>query len=340
MTEALKRLDTKEGEIALYSPEDSRHGLRIGNVELIDGSHEKKVLQVMDGSIIKLFDKTPMPTKRTDVVCPHFLQLKWAYGCPYDCSWCYLKGTLRLLPTKTAPVAKNIEKTRKHLQFFLDHWTYSPALLNAGELADSLMFENTSRALSLLVGPLVSGSIHKVLFVTKSDKIQNLLDSDFEREIVVSYSLNSPKVSERWEKGAPNVERRLEAARQVSESGYVTRLRIDPLVPVNRWVNSYIHLIDEIFRRLEPERITLGSLRGLQSTINNVKDKTWVDYLDESSNWGKKIPYNVRCRMYESLVKYLRSEYSFDRIALCKETVGVWENLDMDFRDITCNCVP
>jgi len=40
---------------------------------------EGLVKQVADGSIIKRFDKTPYPVKPTDVVCPHFLELKWAY---------------------------------------------------------------------------------------------------------------------------------------------------------------------------------------------------------------------------------------------------------------------
>jgi len=68
------------------------------------------VTKVNDGSIIARFDKTPLPEKPTDVVCPHFLELKWAYGCPFDCSWCYLKGTFRFRPDGLKPVVKDYEK--------------------------------------------------------------------------------------------------------------------------------------------------------------------------------------------------------------------------------------
>jgi len=54
----------------------------------LNGEKRKLVSHVNDGSIITRFDKTPLPQKATDVVCPHFLELKWAYGCPFDCSWC------------------------------------------------------------------------------------------------------------------------------------------------------------------------------------------------------------------------------------------------------------
>ena len=51
---------------------------------------------------------------------------------------------------------------------------------------------------------------------------------------MVSFSLNAPVVSKVWEK-APKVEDRIEAARKVSEAGYETRIRIDPMVPVFEW---------------------------------------------------------------------------------------------------------
>lgn len=59
-------------------------------VTSLTGEVEKRVVRVGDGSIIKLFDRTPVPTRETDLVCPHFLELKWANGCPFNCAWCYL----------------------------------------------------------------------------------------------------------------------------------------------------------------------------------------------------------------------------------------------------------
>ena len=96
--------------------------LRIINrqYELLDGYTTSVVHQVNDGSIVKRFDKTPLPTKSTSVICPHFLELKWAYGCPFDCAWCYLKGTFRFLPTKTKPVIKDLKKIELHTRRFLE----------------------------------------------------------------------------------------------------------------------------------------------------------------------------------------------------------------------------
>ncbi|GAG02739.1 unnamed protein product, partial [marine sediment metagenome] len=121
--------------------------------ERLDGTTDILVGRVNDGSIITRFDKTSLPKSTTDVVCPHFLELKWAYGCPYDCAWCYLKGTFRFQPKGTSPVVKPYEKIELHTRKFLEE-VETPEILNAGEIADSLMHENDELPFSKFVLPM------------------------------------------------------------------------------------------------------------------------------------------------------------------------------------------
>ena len=94
--------------------------ISLNEYELLDCSRGKLVQKIGDGSIVTRFDKTPLPIESSNVVCPHFLELKWAYGCPFDCAWCYLKGTFRFQPTKAKPVIKDQEKTELHTKTFLE----------------------------------------------------------------------------------------------------------------------------------------------------------------------------------------------------------------------------
>ncbi|MDO9210911.1 MAG: hypothetical protein Q7V48_09215, partial [Deltaproteobacteria bacterium] len=99
----------------------------------IDGIERILVSLINDGSIITRFDKTPLPKNSSDVVCPHFLELKWAYGCPFDCSWCYLKGTFRFRPNGKEPVIKDYGKIELHTKAFLEE-VKTPEILNTGEI--------------------------------------------------------------------------------------------------------------------------------------------------------------------------------------------------------------
>lgn len=306
---------------------------------LLNGKKKTLVQKVNDGSIITRFDKTPLPQKPTDVVCPHFLELKWAYGCPFDCAWCYLKGTFRFRPEGPRPTFKPLEKIKSHVDAFLNE-VDAREILNTGEIADSLMGEKGDCPFSKFIISLFEKQRrHRVLFVTKSANIKHFLEIPASRQAVMSFSLNAEEVAERWEKKAPPVKARVEAARKLYQHGYEIRARIDPMVPVKNWEKLYTRLIDSIFDSFIPERITLGSLRGLQSTINGTKDKSWVRYLSESSNWGRKIDINIRLAMYKKLLSYLSKKYNYSNVALCKETKALWKVLRLDYRKIKCNCV-
>ena len=151
-----------------------------------------------DGSIIKRFDKTPPPERKTDIVCPHFLELKWAYGCPYDCAWCYLKGTFRFRPNGTSPVIKDYEKIELHTKRFLAE-VNNPEILNTGEIADSLMNENVDFPFSKFIIPIFEAQrLHKVLFLTKSSNVKNLLATESHNQAIISFSLNAVPVGLLW----------------------------------------------------------------------------------------------------------------------------------------------
>lgn len=322
----------------LYSSVMDKIKLHYKEYQIITGNKELLVEKVNDGSILTRFDKTPLPKNKTDTVCPHFLELKWAYGCPYDCSWCYLKGTFRFRPEGTSPVIKDYKKIEAHTKAFLEDCQI-PEILNSGEIADSLMGENIAKPFSKFIIPFFeSQKKHKILFLTKSPNIKNLLELESHNQVIMSFSLNAIPVADKWER-APKVMKRLNAAQNLYEKAFKVRLRIDPMVPINNWESHYLYLIDLIFERLIPERITIGSLRGLQSTINGCTDKSWVKYLSESSNWGRKIDKKLRYKMYSMIIEYLKEKYNYTSIALCKETVEIWEMLQMDYRKVKCNCV-
>jgi len=211
--------------------------------------------------------------------------------------------------------------------------------LNSGELSDSMITENRVRPFSSFVMDLFqSQDLHRILFVTKSPQIGNLLECADSKKAIVSFSLNAEPVARRWEK-APPVRDRIEAAGLLKDAGFQVRIRIDPMVPVEGWRKAYDGLLELIFSRLTPDRITAGSLRGLQSTINNAKDRSWTVYLEEQSNWGKKVAEQTRKEMYLHMFSTLKSAHGFRRVALCKETIGMWRELGMDYRKIKCNCI-
>jgi ParB/RepB/Spo0J family partition protein len=307
----------------------------------LDGSQQLRIHHVMDKSLIEVFDGTPAPKSPTDVVCPHYMRFKWALGCPFECAWCYLQGTLRLLPEKTKPTFNDRQKISKHVEYFIN-FSPVPEVLNAGELSDSLMDEEGDEPFSKFIIEIFKqyqDKGHKVLFLSRSDQIDHLLKAGGQDVAICSFTVNAIPADRRWEQKAAPVQKRLAAAKKLKEAGYEVRLRIDPIIPIENWEEAYIELVDLIFEHLLPDRITLGSLRGLQSVINNAQDTSWKEYLEEQSSWGFKIPFETRLAMYKTIVGHLKKKWKFSSTSLCKETLAMWIKLAMDYTRPRCNCM-
>jgi len=215
-----------------------------------------------------------------------------------------------------------------------------PEILNAGELSDGLIGETQDPPFSKWLMGYMNGSRHKVLFLTKGTNVKNFLENEWQKNAILAWSLNAEKVASTWEHLAPSPIDRINSAKQVSETGYEVRVRIDPMVSVEGWQKAYQELVDHVFSQFIPERITLGCLRGLASTIRCATDKSWVKYLTEKSSWGLKPSFENRLAMYNFVISYLDKEYSFNKIGICKDTIALWRSLNMDFKKITCNCIP
>ena len=317
--------------------------LKFKEYKQLNGEILKQVSEAGSG-ILRRFDKTPYPMNETDCICPHFMLLAWANGCPYNCAWCYLKGTFRFYgqkPNGRVPIIfKERRRIEKDIRAFIEASKLidiSPEIINTGELSDSLMQEGND-PFSEWIMSFFKDTPHKVLFLTKSTNIHNFLRNEWQKNAILSWSINASDVAKRWELLSPTPEQRLEAAKKVADAGYEVRLRIDPMVPILEWQKHYQDLVDMIFKVLEPSRVTMGCLRGLTTTIIYAKDKSWTTFLKEKSNWGKKPPFEERLAMYMAVIGKLKG-YGLKDYAVCKDTVKIWRSLGLDMQRIKCNCV-
>jgi len=289
----------------------------------------------IDGIVVP-FEKTPF-----DIVCPHFWELRWAFGCPFDCAYCYLQGTGRgNKKPRYRPITKvirAIDKAFKH-EYFLKN----QSIFNSGELSDSLMNPTYMKQIADF---FETQDRHKLLLLTKSHRVE-WLTKELRKQTVASFSLNATEVWRRWENRSSSPQHRIDAAKQLTELGYEVRIRIDPIFPIENWKEHYENLIYSLFSELpsDPDRITLGTPRGLAKTLMFAKDRSWerIAFTDtpEYTGWGKKAPKSLRKEIYTFFYDKLDTlGFSKSRIVMCKETKSMWEELGLNWNSCSCNCV-
>jgi len=299
-------------------------------------------------------DVFTMPDDR--MICPHFDRLKLASnGCFYQCDWCYLKLTYRAaFPFIT--IRTQYDKIKEQIYKRLRQ-TQDPVIFNSGELADSLSMEHLTRAGREFI-PWFGNSDNGYLFMlTKSDNVDDILNLPHNNRTIIAWSMNNERVSRKFEIGAPPFERRLGAAAKAQKAGYPVRIRLDPIVPFEGWRKAYSETIKQIFSKIRPERVTLGTLR-FEEGFYNMRNTIFTsgpdlpNFIEEMEPMfspkrfsGLKMPKSGKYSFTEEkrieIFGFISNEirkYSDCKIALCKESAAVWKKLKMPLSKCSCVC--
>jgi spore photoproduct lyase len=287
--------------------------------------------------IIRPFHKTP-----PDIVCGKFWELRWAFGCPLGCAYCYLRGTYR--GNISPPRYAKIEHVLKALDEAFSDPRFNegrPAIFNSGELADSLM---NPTLMEMIADKFEGQDKHKLLLLTKfgTRNIGFLLKRP-RRQVICAWSLNAPEAARLWEANAPSVDDRIEAAKLVREAGYTVWIRIDPIFPIEGWRDCYGRLLQKILDNFVPNRVILGTPRGLWKTIYYAEkagvDTSWTRYFGEKTGWGRKLPFDLRRSIYTFMQEKLKElGYDVKRVSICKETIDMWRVLGWTYHPGECQC--
>ena len=298
-------------------------------------------------------DVFTMPDER--MVCPQFDKLTLASnGCPYRCDWCYLKLTYRSV-FPFMKVCTGLDEIKKQLTRRLAR-ADGPVMFNSGEMADSLALEHLTGHMQEMI-PWFAGTKSGHLFLlTKSDNVDDILELDHQGRTVVAWSMNAPSVSHWFELGAPSFERRLRAAVKIQAAGYPVRVRLDPIVPVDGWREEYAETIRRIFEALEPERVTIGTLRfepgffrarrKLLTTGEALEPylARMAPMFEPKEFKGKKkvgkysFTEEERAELFSFAIDEVRRHAPDVTIALCKESATVWDAVGLELSKCACVC--
>ena len=292
----------------------------------------KRILRLMKhkGAFIK-----PCPGTR-EYLCCGLKILHVGQGCPMDCRYCALQGYFN------RPVMElfvNIDDLFKELDLYLneDHLTFHR--ICTGEFTDSLALEPLTGMAKRLV-TFFSGIKNASLEIkTKTDFVAPLLEVDPQGRVVLSFSVNSAKISRNDEKRSAPLEQRLAAAARAQDCGYTVGFHFDPIIPFLGWENEYFETIDKIFRHLRSASvawISLGVLRFVPE-LKEVAEARFgtLPYFHDGFLRGldskMRLHVDRRIEIYHRIAERIRRHAPSARIYLCMESPHVWrESLDID----------
>lgn len=300
----------------------------------IDHARQVPSVMDMDKGSLRLIDfpgefLKPCPGTKGYICCGYQI-LHVGTNCPMDCSYCILQAYFN---QPSLRVFVNLEEKLGAIGRFLDSQTEKIFRIGTGEFTDSLALDPLVGWSGMLLSFFAERKNAVLEMKTKTDHIAGLLSAKNRDRIIVSWSLNSPHISSREEHGAVGIRKRLVAAKQCQEEGYVLGFHFDPLIPHPGWKESYMKTLELMDEMVDPKRIiwlSLGCFRYMPILKNiirqrhphtSVLDGEFIPGLDGKMRYFKPI----RVEMYGFMKEKLDQWYKDLGLYLCMESDDVWQ---------------
>ena len=176
--------------------------------------------------------------------CHYSLELDtYGRGCIHNCSYCYAKEQLTRHGYWNNPIPVPIDITELRKIFYTIFETNKPSKwrglfeqkipLRIGSMSDSFMWMDKKYGVTLEVLRILKHYQYPYIIFTRSDLVSedeymNAMSTDL-ASIQMSISSINDTLNKKIEPGAPSAKKRLKSLQKLSESGFWTAVRINPL---------------------------------------------------------------------------------------------------------------
>lgn len=282
-----------------------------------------------------------------DNTCPNYWHFS-PYGfCPYDCTYCYLAGTRGVRFCPAVKIFLNLDEMLARIDRIAAKLP-CPTGFYLGKLQDGMALDPLTGYSRVMVPFFADHPTARLIILTKSADVANLLDLDHRGHTILSWSLNPPSICERFEAATPDPAERIDAMASCAAAGYPVRAVIMPIIPVRDWEGAYEGFLRELLERVPLARITLGGICSYDSArrlmeaklgSDNAISRLLADAPRRSADGRQRYPASMRIKAYRHLVDVIRRCKPDLKIALCLEETRTFEALGMTESIGQCNCV-
>lgn len=265
--------------------------------------------------------------------CCEYQVLNTGTNCPIDCVYCILQSYLNT-PWLTHFV--NLDELFQELSAGLTSNPHTLFRIGTGEFTDSLAIDRLtclSRPLVEFIGQQKNAVLE---LKTKSGAIDNLQGLCHNGKTVISWSLNSTAIMNRYELRSATLEERLDAARKCAEWGYGLAFHFDPIIDYPGWQAGYKETIDRLFDKVPASAIawiSMGALRFIPALkeigikrfpSTKIYYHEFIVGLDGKSRYFRP----SRVRLYQYIYALLQAKVQGSTcVYFCMESEEIWKEV-------------
>ena len=170
-------------------------------------------------------------------------QLPLVTGCPGFCQYCYLFTNLGTKPYLR--IYANVEEILQQADSYMEKQD-EITVFEGAATSDPIPVEHICGSLGKAISFFGESQNGRFRFVSKFTDVDSLLSLEHNGHTTIRFSLNADSVITEYEKGAPRLNMRIEAAAKVAKAGYPTGFIIAPIIHFKGWQQAYSEMFEKL----------------------------------------------------------------------------------------------
>jgi spore photoproduct lyase len=265
------------------------------------------------------------PVASEETRCCNLMTLDAVESCGFDCSYCTIQSFY-----KQDKITFDSSFTHKLKNLKLEtNRTYH---IGTGQSSDSLMWGNREGVLDALFDFARSNENVILEFKTKSDNITYFLENDVPKNIICTWSLNTPVIIENEEHLAASLTKRIASARTLADKGVIVGFHFHPIVEYENYLHDYKEVYDELISTFKPEEVSLismGTLTFIKPVIQKLRQRNFKSKIlqmpfDDAA--GKaSYPMEIKEEMFSHAYASFKPWHGKVFFYLCMEDHSLWK---------------
>jgi len=265
----------------------------------------------------------PVASEKTR--CCNLLTLDAVESCGFDCSYCSIQSFYN---QNTITFDSGFKEKLLNLNLNPNK-TYH---IGTGQASDSLMFGNREGVLDALFTFAFHNPNVILEFKTKSDNISYFLEHDCPKNILLTWSLNTPTIIKNEEHLTASLEKRVNAARRVADKGIKVGFHFHPIVEYEGYLEEYASVYSELIERFKPSEVALvsfGTLTFIKPVIKQLRNRefrtkiTQIPHVDASGKTS--YPESTKVEMFQHAYESFKPWHKEVFFYLCMEEHQMWQ---------------
>ncbi len=259
--------------------------------------------------------------------CCNLMTLDAVESCGFDCSYCSIQSFYN---ENKIGFDKNFAQKLKTLK--LDpNQTYH---IGTGQSSDSLMWGNKHGILEALFEFAKQNPNVILELKTKSDNISYLLENEVPKNILCTWSINTPTIIKNEENLSASLDQRVQSARKLADKGVLVGFHFHPIVVYENYLEEYKQTVDTLLKNFKHEEVvlvSLGTLTFIKPVIKKLRSRDFKSKIlqmpMENASGKQSYPLSLKEEMFKGVYEAFKPWHNKVYFYMCMEDESLWKKV-------------